>query len=166
MNELIIVAVLFVPVLIIILATRFAQKQNKKKTEEGMLLYLKNTHPDLNMTDSRLTWQKNQLVAVFPTTRQLAIIRKEGPIYDSVAIPLSQVSTIMPFQQTEEMKQEGPNRRQDRVVLKYGLTISYNNKTEHLAFFDYKNDMSSSLPEKEAEATRFKHYLLDLIHPS
>ncbi len=157
MNELIIVAVLFVPVLIIILVTRFAQKKNRRKMEESMLLHLEKSYPGLNMADSRLTWQKNQLMATIPASGQLVIIRKEGPIYDTVAIPLNQISKIIPFRHSEEMKQEGKNRKQDSVVLKYGLSISYNNRTEDLAFFDYKNDMSSSLPEKEAEAIRFKN---------
>ena len=162
MNELIIVAILFVPVLILILLIRFSQKKSRKKREETILLFLQNNFPALDHSGKIMFWQKEQLLAIYPTAGQLIIVRKPGPHPDAAVIELNQISKISSFRETEELRQEGKPVRIDTVVVRMGLTISYHNKMEEIVFFDYKNDHTGILPEKEAEATHLKNYLLEL----
>ncbi|WP_290789958.1 hypothetical protein [Flavihumibacter sp. UBA7668] len=163
MNELIIVAVLFVPVLILILLLRYSQNKSRKKREELMLLFLEHNYPNLKQKEKTLFWQTEQLLAVYPDAEQLILIRSTGPHPDAAVIDIKQISKINSFRETEELRQEGKQMRLDTVVVRMGLTITYQNKEEEFVFFDYNNDNTSILPEKEAEALQIKNYLLKLI---
>lgn len=162
MNELIIVAILFMPVLILILLIRFSQKKSRKKRVDSILLFLQNNFPALDHSGKKLFWQKEQLLAIYPTAGQLIIVRTPGPYPDASVIELNQISKISSFRETEELRLEGKPVRIDTVVVRMGLTISYHNRLEELVFFDYKNDHTGILPEKEAEAAHLKNYLLEL----
>ncbi len=166
MNEFIIVAVLFAPVLIILIVSRIARLRSKKKRAATMLLFLQNNYPSLNQHNRKLIWLNQQLLALFPEEKQAVIIEAEGPHPDAVLIDLKQVKKIALFKDIEEVKLEGKGAGIDRVVMRMGLCVSYKEEQQELVFFDYKVEHTSLLAEKEAAALQLQQEIQNLSKES
>lgn len=156
-------AVLFLPVLLIILLAIYTQRRMRRKQQDLLLLYLNEKHPSQKDEKPRIYWLPNQLLAVFEAIPKLVIIKKEGPHVDAVSIQLGEIKSIDFFNDTESMKQEGKESRTDLVVMQMGLLIGYKEQAEKLLFFDYATEPSSQLPDKEKQAISIRNYILDLI---
>ena len=162
MNTAMIMAVLFLPVLLIIILSIYTQRRNRKKQQELLLLYLKENYAFLQDTNPRLYWLPTQLLAIFSAADKLVVLKKEGPHVDAAPIALKEINSIEFFRETESMKTEGKQQRSDLVVIQMGLIISYKQQKVKLLFFDYMTEQSSLLPEKEKQASMVRTDLLKL----
>lgn len=162
MNTAMIMAVLFLPVLLIIILSIYTQRRNRKKQQELLLLYLKENYAFLQDTNPCLYWLPTQLLAIFSAADKLVVLKKEGPHVDAAPIALKEINSIEFFRETEAMKTEGKQQRSDLVVVQMGLIISYKQQKVKLLFFDYTTQQSSLLPEKEKQASMVRTDLLKL----
>jgi hypothetical protein len=162
MNTVMIMAVLFLPVLLIIFLSIYTQRRKRRKQQELLLLYLREHYASLQNTEPKIYWLANQLLAIFSAAGKLVILKREGPHVDAAPIALKEINSIEFFRETESMKTEGKQQRSDLVVMQMGLIISYKQQKATLLFFDYVTEQSSLLPEKEKQATMIRTDLLKL----
>lgn len=162
MNVLMLMAVLFLPVLLIIFLAVYKQKKAHRKKQELLQIYLKENYTYLRDQESRQYWLDHQLLVLYPDAAIMLLLKHVGPFADAATIPLQLLKKIDFFTETASLKAEGKSDKADQVVMRMGLVFHYNNRSEQLAFFNYTTDQTSLLPEKEKQAKKIRQEILEL----